>query len=914
MDEDKDTIDDLLFSDPEMIDSFITEAKEHLDSVEDDFLALEKQKADPDKALVNKIFRSIHSVKGAAGFLGLSNMTALAHAMETLLTEIRTDRLRLKDAHVDTLLSGVDLLTVMLDDVKHSNEIDITRIKKALTGFLEPTTPDDEESLSPVGDKAICEAFPASEQDEAEKDTETMDESDEPVQDYQSIPEKAGVVNFGSTIRINVDILDELMTLAGELVLVRNQHLLWMNKTDTVSRSISQRLNLITTELQETIIQTRMQPISKIFGKLPRIVRDLGQKLNKQVQIMISGGDSELDRTILESLADPMIHIIRNCCDHGIEPVEERIRAGKSKTGTIRLNAYHEAGRINIEIKDDGRGIDPERIRKKALKNRLKTEIDLEQMSTKEIYRLILLPGFSTADEINDVSGRGVGMDVVKTAIERLGGSVEIESAIGQGTVFYLKLPLTLAIISCLIVGVKGEQFAIPQVNLEELVCLYDEDVRDKIESANDQEVFRLRDRLLPMVRLVEILERPETFDKKTRAEITDTYRREQKKLWQEYTEAKTQDKKVKFTQSLNFAVLKVGTSRYGLIIDQIFGTEEIVVKPMHWAVKSLNIYSGATIMGNGKVALILDVEGIAAHAGLNLDGRFEDIDIRSLKNGTMEESQTVLLFKCGPKEQFAMALPLIRRIQPVSMKDIEEVGTRSYITVDGVPTLIIHLDRLLSVSPMVEKEEMFLIIPRHIKRPVAILISDLVDIEKTPVELNVRSYMEEGLLGTGIVKKAMTLFVDIYRLVELIEPEWFADRRKALFGTGAPPPKSEKRILLLEDASFFRHLVKGYLEADGYTVVTAENGQVGLEIFNEKRFDLIVSDLEMPLMDGWQFLRSVRKGSRHPDIPSIALTALDSESDKNRALDSGFNRYEVKLDRETFLTSVAEVLGVLKQ
>jgi two-component system chemotaxis sensor kinase CheA len=354
--------------------------------------------------------------------------------------------------------------------------------------------------------------------------------------------------------------------------------------------------------------------------------------------------------------------------------------------------------------------------------------------------------------------------------------------------------------------------------------------------------------------------------------------------------------------------VLKAGNSRFGLIIDQILGTEEIVVKPMHWAMKSLKIYSGATIMGNGECALILDVEGIAAHTGIKLiDKVAEEID-RVEKD---KDRQTVLLFKSGPKEQFAMSLPLIRRIEPIYMSDIEQIGEREYITVDGTSTLVLRLDHVLNVTPIAEKEEMFLILPRHIKRPIGLLISSLIDIEETAVELDVASYPADGLLGTDIIRESMTLFIDIFRLIEIIEPEWFADRRMSQFGTAGPALDSAKKVLLLEDASFFRHLVKRYLEADGYEVVAVENGKFGLDCMDENEFDLLVSDLEMPVMNGWDFLQHVRQSKHRKNIPAVALTALDSDKDRSRAMECGFDRYEVKLDRKRFLSTVAELLGL---
>jgi len=1071
--------------DREIIDQFITEAREHLDTLEDDFMALERQKDNPSRKLVDKVFRSIHSIKGAAGFIGLSKIGELAHVMETLLSMMRAGEIRPESEFVDALLSGLDLLNAMVDDIDHCNDTDISKVHDRLASMLAKTLspkvkgqlntpvrlssshgdidfdineftlknipvemslyvlkydlnelagtdqrspvtlirdllstgeiidakihitsddlhdglpqaplmyevlyatilfPDDIQEMTGLAEDRIVHVrkdgddknipissefrvpnadfklrgqilrdpslnadktksvpahfpeipvpeIPIPETPTPEAPTPEIPaletpmqktpktEVPEPKQQRETQPETARVRkspkpeavptdedeasyaadtgDTGQTIRIHVDILDKLMMLAGELVLVRNQQLLSTENANAVSRSISQRLDIVTSELQETIMQARMQPIGKIFRKFPRIVRELGKNHGKNIRITVSGSKVELDKTILESLADPLIHLIRNCCDHGIETPEQRKAAGKSETGHIILNAWHEAGHINIDIRDDGRGIEPNLIRRKALEKGIKTPSELNRMKNRDILNLILLPGFSTAEKVSDLSGRGVGMDVVKISIERLGGSLDIESVPGQGAVIHLRLPLTLAIIPCLIITLGDCRYAIPQVNLVELVCLYDDDIRTKIECAKDQEIHRLRDRLLPMVRLSEILANSRPFTMNVRAKIAEDHRT-----------GNSED------ESLNFAVLKVGESRFGLIIDRVLGTEEIVVKPMHQALKSVRIYSGATVMGDGKVALILDAEEIAKHAGIPLDEYLLNDNPTQADVRENEDFQTILLFKYGEKERFAITLPLIRRIERISISEIETVGEKEFITINGISTRVLRPNHVLGVSPGMEREGMFLIIPKYIRRPIGLLASALIDIEETAVELNVETYMEDGLLGTAVIRNHMTLFIDIYRVIEKAEPEWFAERRMSIFGAPGPPPKAEKKILLVEDASFFRQLVRRYLEADGHRVTTAEDGRIGLECLNENRFDLVVSDLEMPVMDGWTFMKNVRENSSYPNIPSVALTALESDEDRERAKASGFDQYEVKIDREHFLTTVAELLGVQK-
>ncbi|HBI14159.1 MAG TPA: hybrid sensor histidine kinase/response regulator [Desulfobulbaceae bacterium] len=872
MGNERETIDDILLNDPEMVEAFVAEAKEHLDSIEDDFLALERQKNDPEQALLDKVFRAIHSVKGAAGFLGLSKMSDLTHIMEALLTKMRGGQILPESEYIDSLLAGVDLLTTMLQNIALSNDVDIKVVYDQLASLYEHGPAQQKKKEEPVA---------------SEKKAPLVEKSE---------------LDLGNTVRINVDILDRLMVQAGELVLIRNQHLLTVNESDPLSRSIAHRLDLITSELQETIISTRMQPIGKVIDKFPRIVRDLGKSLGKQIQIEITGSSAELDKTILESLTDPLTHIIRNCCGHGIETPEDRVRAGKPKTGLIRISAYHEAGRVNIKISDDGRGVDIVRIRRIVVEKGLKSESELEQMTHQDILNLVFLPGFSTMEKADGVSGRGVGMDVVKTCIEKIGGSLEFESKTGEGTTILLQLPLTLAIIPSIIVTAGGYMYAIPQVSLVELVTLYDEDVSIQIERADEQEVYRLRGRLLPIVRLTEVLMRPKLFTRETRAEIAEKYFQQG---MAEHTVAQPTadpgDSAEADEVSLSFVVLKVGNNHYGLVVDRIIGTEEIVVKPLHPVVKQLGIYAGATIMGNGKTALILDVGGIARHTGITLAERIMEEREKELKT---EDLQSVLLFKSGPKEQLALSLPLIRRIEPIKIKDVELIGDKEYISVDGVSTLIIRLDHLLKVSPIVDQEEMYLILPRHLKRPVGILMSMFVDVVDTAVDLDLSSYKADGFLGTAIINNFMTLFLDIYRLVEMLDPAT-AGHPHALSET-ASAGRSPGRILLLEDIAFFRHLIKGYLEAEGYVVVDVKNGQQGLEQLEENEFDLIVSDLEMPIMDGWTFIKNVRQSIRQSDIPAVALTSLDTDESRKKSMENGFDFYEVKLEREHFLEIVA--------
>lgn len=892
-DNDGDDGEDDSYFDQEMFDIFVEESKEHLDGIEEDFLILENQATHPDPELIDRVFRAIHSIKGGAGMLGLKKASKLSHTMEALLQKMRSKDIYPETRYIEALLSGCDLLIRMTDNIRESEKMEIRDVHRHLSELLDYSESDSESKPEPKSDPELPK----------ESLSDHPDSKSEPAPELpeESLKEASASVtkvrrDHSETVRIKVDLLNLLMTLAGELVLVRNQQLLMADDLDPTSRSISQRMDMVTTQLQEAIMRTRMQPVGNLFSKLPRIVRDISKKVGKDIQLYTSGDEVELDKTILESLSDPLTHIIRNACDHGIEMPEERYRIGKPETGTVNVNAFHEAGQINIVIRDDGKGIDPRVIRKEALKRGLKTDAEVNRMGEREILSLIMMPGFSTSETTTEISGRGVGMDVVKSSVEQQGGSIEMTSEKGEGTVLHLRLPLTLAIIPCLIVEIGEERYAIPKVSVDELVCLYDDEIFTGIEYAGVQEVCRLRDALLPVVRMKEILDRPEKFTEEIRAEITEKY--------SQMAKAEL-EKGERIRQSLLFAVVKIGMHRFGLVVDRVMGSEEIVVNPIHPKLKSLDIYSGVTIMGDGTVALILDIHGIAIHTGVEF---ISDTEKSAHKGAFSDESDTqrVLIFKNGPQERFAVPLPMIRRVQDILIRDIEIVGSKEYITIDGVSTLILRLDRLIDVSDCVEKDEMYLLLPRHTSRPFGILMSALVDVISVPLILNEESHIDDGILGTAIVQDRMTLFPDIYYLFEKTDPRWNTLHSRQISGISQVP---RQRILLVEDTVFFRRLVEGYLRS-AYEVETAENGAKALEILGAgKTFDLIVSDIEMPEMDGWAFLKQVRSNEIHKDTPAVALTTLDSPEDRAKMERVGFNAYEKKIDRERLLTVVTELL-----
>lgn len=706
-------------------------------------------------------------------------------------------------------------------------------------------------------------------------------------------PERQGTVETErlTSLRVNVDLLDRMMTLVGELTLVRNQSLLAFAEEDGAPRAIIQRLNAVTSELQEAVLRTRMQPVGNLFGKFPRMVRDLARQLGKQVEIVTVGREVELDKTVLEQLSDPLTHLIRNSIDHGIELPEERQRGGKSPVGTITLSATPADGQVLIEIRDDGRGIDPAAIRAKALAQRLKPPDELERMSQRELFSLILLPGFSTARQVTDVSGRGVGMDVVKTNVEQLEGSLTIDSVPGEGTSMLLRVPLTLAIIPCLIVEVGEERFAVPQRDLEEIVCLHPGG-KGSIEQAYDAEIFRLRNRLLPIVRYQEVLERRQPFDARFKAEVLARHRPE------------TRDPdRIEY-----ILVLRSRDRRFGLLVDRVRGTQEVVVKPMHPAMKRLGIYSGATLMGDGRAALIANVDGIAEHANCFSSTMRPLVEDQAVGPRNPHEVHRVLIFESGPLEQFALPLVQIRRLELLDMRRVETIGDLEFATINGVATRIVRLDQVLKVSPVPPREQMYLILPKFVPEPMGILVSRIVDTESLAIELQQSTVTKPGVLGTAIIRDRLSLFLDVQQVREAV----FGKHAAGGEDPGATSPgglaPAGRRVLLIDDTPFFREIVRRYLEAEGIEVDTAVDGLDGLDKLASQQFDLAVCDIEMPNLDGWGFVQAARE--RGVTIPLLALTSLSKAEHESRAIASGFNEFQEKLDHDRLVRTVHRLLG----
>ncbi|PID28915.1 MAG: chemotaxis protein CheA [Candidatus Cloacimonadota bacterium] len=688
-------------------------------------------------------------------------------------------------------------------------------------------------------------------------------------------------VTTKESLRVHVDLLNDLMTLAGELVLARNQ--LLRMASDSAKKipglqNVLQDIDLTTTMLQGKIMETRMQPIGMVFNKFPRVIRDMQRKLGKKINLEMSGNEVDLDKTIIENLSDPLTHLIRNAADHGIESPEERKKAGKREQGTVWLKAYHEGGKVNIDVIDDGKGLDPEKLIGKAIEKGIITEADALRMDEKSIHNLIFAPGFSTAKEVTDVSGRGVGMDVVRTNIEKIGGNITIDSALGKGTVFNLKLPLTLAIIPSLIVTVKEMNFALSQVALKRIVRIRaDRGAGDnnqlKIEMVNSSPVLRLKNKLLPIIYLDKVLNLNRDDE-------------EPRKM-------------------IRVLVLQHDEHEFGLVVDEIFDSEEIVVKSIPRFFKNSLAYSGTTIMGDGTVALILDVSGIAAKSKLNFTAVKEKR--KKTENEIADEAnlekQNLLLFENAENEQFALNLDLIKRIEEISTDKIECVGEKEYIEHENKSLRVIRMEQYLPVrSPKSESEHLYVIIPKLIESPMGIIAHKIIDSITVSTSIDTDNIQARGLIGSSLIDNNIVLFPDIYELVDMAEPEKsFANKNTQ---------NQKINILIVEDTPFFRTVEKQYLLSAGYNVDTAIDGLDGLKKAKSKKYDLFIVDLVMPRLDGFEFVKSIRQEEGLTSVPAIAVTTLTNEESRKKAIEAGFNAYEVKIRKEKLLAVIKYILN----
>jgi len=710
-----------------------------------------------------------------------------------------------------------------------------------------------------------------------------------------------------TTVRVNTGLLNKLMNLAGELILSRNQ---MVQKLDIKDLPELQSLNQRLSELQESVMQTRLQQVGAVFNKVPRMVRDLSRSLGKQIRVELEGADVELDRTIIDSISDPLTHLVRNSIDHGIESPETRIEAGKPAEGVLRLHAYHEGGQVNLEIKDDGHGINTDILKAKALEKGLFTPDEIASMGKREALNIIFKPGFSTASEITDVSGRGVGMDVVKTSFEKLGGTVDLNSDIGIGTTILVKLPTTLAIVSAIIIEVENIDFAIPQANIEEIVRLKENEITTKLEKVGHYEIYRLRGRLLPVVRLADVLNLRRTYTDDEGNEKEDrrdnlSDRRDKRMAPPVEHKRSGQDRRTQ-GRTRYIVVLRVGVNKYGLLVNRIKDMEEVVVKPLSSFIKAISTFHGTTILGDGHVTMILDVNGISNTANLKFDTLQDITDKEALahSHANQAERQSFLVFNNHPDETFAIPLSFITRIEKISLSSIEVMGDEELVQIGGKNVPLFRLEKKLNCKPIVVNDDnyIYLLIPNMVRSPYAIVASRVQDVISTQIDIQTDVMKTDGVLGSAIINERMSLVLDIYGL--------FGERRDTtLYSSGKKPV-----ILLVEDTPFFRTMIRSYLEDHDLEVVTAVHGQDAWEYLDEGgEFDLILSDIEMPVMNGYELVHKIKMDPRFNHLPVMAITALDNPGAMTEGKQAGFDAYQVKLDKVELIKSIDKLLSYAK-
>ena len=762
----------------DLIKEFLVESNENLDRLDSELVKLE---TDPSsQELLSSIFRTIHTIKGSCGFLGFSKLEKVAHVGESLLSRLREGKLSLTPEFTSGLLAMVDAIRTMLREIQTTEQDGnetypelIETLNKLQNQGREPahkaashpsSTQDSSKkrkgagldkkparSISSGTDLRQTEVTPTARPElpapSAAAPGETL-ATQHPQDDSHSrnaAPE---------TIRVDVHVLDRLMNLVGELVLTRNQITQFSaRQSDPNLVSPAQQLNLLTSELQEEVMRTRMQPISNVFDKFPRVVRDVATARGKQVLIEMDGRETELDRSLLEAIKDPLTHIVRNSVDHGIEMPDERVARGKRPEGHLKLRACHEGGQVLIEISDDGAGIDTARVMNKAIERGVITAQQASRMSEGELLNLVFLPGLSTAEKVTNLSGRGVGMDVVKTNIDRVNGTVDLQSYPGKGTTVKIKIPLTLAIVRAVIIQSNGKRFAIPQVNIQELVRLDADRVGSEIESVHGVPVYRMRGRLLPLVYLSEEL-----------------------KL------AKSAGNQADEAEATNIVVLQANEHPFGLVVDQIYDSEEIVVKPLSKQLRALKIFAGATIMGDGKVTLILDVVGLAQNASILSevrDGALAEKTAEGLagQDQNQVEKQTFLLF-AGPDDA-RMALPLsaVARLEEFLAADVEKSGGEWVIQYRGKILPLIRLDvvleerrtRLRHPKQAVSPGPLQVLVCNDEGRTIGIVVERILDIVKDRAEVKSPA-VREGVVCAVVINDRVTELIDLPALQRIAD------------------------------------------------------------------------------------------------------------------------------------------------
>ena len=871
--------------DQEIIHEFLVESHENLARLDQDLVKLEKHPQD--SALLSSVFRTIHTIKGACGFLAFSTLERITHQAESLLSQLRDGQRELNPELVSLILETVDATRKVLASIERcGNEgefrfEDLTERLCVATQIKGTTdskrSPDDAllPKLSPAPgaravDRSEAKIPRAPAADAAQKARGTWDGVERrkrPAAEDEEGTRSASAAD--ANIRVGVGLLDKLMDLVGELVLTRNQILQFnAEREDAALNATSQRLNLITSELQEGVMKTRMQPIGVVWHNLPRMVRDMAVSLGKQIEIEVDGADTELDRTILEAIKDPLFHLVRNACDHGIETPEIRLAGGKSGHGTLTLRAYHEGGQVDIEVADDGAGIDIARVKATAVERGFLRSEQVDKLTDREVLNLIFHPGFSTMETVTNLSGRGVGMDVVKSNIEKIGGVVDIFSRSGEGTTIKIRIPLTLAIIPGLVITSGGEQFVIPQVNLLELIRLEVDASGKHVEYVHGTPVYRRRETLLPVTYLNKVLGL----------------------------------KSADATEAVSMVVLQADDQQFGLVVDGISDTQEIVVKPLGKQLKSLTLYAGATIMGDGHVALILDVPGVGQRSGVFGESRGRACStVKGVTQPALEQ-QRQLLFRAGSFERLAVPLSLIARLEEFPLSAIEHAGGGKVVQYrDRILPLVSLRSVLEPEAPVCDAsaDPLQAVVFNDGERMIGMVVDQILDVAEAAVTVRQKS-TRKGLLGSAVVGGRVTDFLDLNEVIRATRTTWLESTVRPEVGT---------TILIADSSDFWRGLIKSALDMAGYIVREASTLEGALRSMETQPANLVVEALD--LSKGGSTLVSALR--RHPDWAHIPVLAVAESAEQARAFDfraAGFQDCQAKFDTAADLESIARLVA----
>ncbi len=848
--------------DQEVIREFIVESYENLSRLDQELVELEQRPKD--KELLTSIFRTIHTIKGTCGFLAFSTLEKITHQAESLLSRLRDGQCELDSHIVSLILETVDATRKVLASIEASNEEGTERFEDLTERLRAAVNASDTKQNRPasasLAEDGAANPAPGPGSDESPSGAVEAARAETDATRSSAIAD--------ANIRVGVGLLDNLMDLVGELVLARNQILQFNSeREDPALNATAQRLNLITSELQEGVMKTRMQPIGVIWNKLPRVVRDMAQALGKQIQLEMDGAETELDRTIIEAIKDPLVHLVRNSCDHGIEAPEVRSSVGKPAAGKLLLRAYHEGGQVNIEISDDGAGIDVASVRRKAIEKGMLRPEQAEKLSDREALNLVFQPGFSTAQRVTTVSGRGVGMDVVKSHIEKIGGVVDMVSQPGDGTTVKLKIPLTLAIIPGLVITSGGERFVIPQVSLLELIRLESDSSDKRIEHVHGTPVYRRRGTLLPIACLNDVL------GLKSRAQADAT----------------------------NIIVLQAEDRQFGLVVDGINDTQEIVVKPLSKQLKGLSIYAGATIMGDGRVALILDVLGIGQRSGVLSEIREQSRGSAEQRTEFLaERKQRMLLFRTGSFERLAVPLSLVSRLEELSQDSIEKAGDTQVVQYRGRILPLISLRDALSAGEGHETPaagHLQVVVFNDGERSAGIVVDQILDVVEEAIDIREKS-SRKGLLGSAVLGGRVTDILDLNHILRSSGGAWFNRGRR----------EAGKRVLVAAKSQFRRSLIHCSLDMGGHRVVEAGDLDGTIRVLEKQPVDVVLAELDLSPKGSGELISALRGRQEWQRIPVLGLTNLDGRTTTASGQARGYRELVDISDSEAVLEAVARL------